>query len=280
MLRILVIFLVLVAGMIIGPILANHQGIVLFQTSGYRIKMSLTTFILAQALLLLLLYIVYWLLKKLFYSKTSFGEWLRSKSPKKSLKRLEQAQLALLEGDYKKASKLLAKSAKGATNNTLTYLQAAQAEINQNQFNEAREHLEEAAKTCQDKERFAFKLVQLRLYIKSQQYPLANLAVEKLLEEMPRNAEVLRLADHLYYETKNYQAIIEILPTMYKSAAFDETQLDRFKNVAYIGRIKQLADNEGIDQMMKWWQAQPKIIKQNRIYQDTIEIYQDNLLKR
>lgn len=279
MLRILIIFLVLVAGMVFGPILANHQGIVMFQTSGYRITMSLTTFILGQACLVLILFIVYWLLKKIFYSKTSFGSWLRSKSPKKSLKRIEQAQLFLLEGDYKKASRLLAKSAKTATNSTLTYLQAAQAEINTNQFDSAREHLDEAAKICQEKEKFAFKLVQLRLHIKTKQYDLAKYSVEKLLEEKPRNPEVLRLADELYYKIKDYQSIIDILPSMYKSEAFDEAQLEQFKNIAYVGQIRQLADTKGIEQMMKWWHEQPKLIRNNPIYQDAVTLYRDNLLK-
>ncbi|WP_392559536.1 heme biosynthesis HemY N-terminal domain-containing protein [Orbus mooreae] len=280
MLRILIIFLVLVAGMVVGPILANHQGIVMFQTSGYRITMSLTTFILAEACLLLLLFIIYWLLKKIFYSKTAFGSWLRAKSPKKALKRIEQAQLLMLEGDYNKASKLLSKSAKIASNSTLTYLQAAQAEVNANQFDKAREHLDKAATLCQENEKFAFKLVQLRLHIKSKQYELAKQAVEDLLEEKPRNPEVLRLADELYYEIKDYQSIIEILPAMYKSEAFNEMQLDQFKNVAYIGRIKQLADTKGIEQMLNWWKEQPKVIRNTPIYQDTVAVYRDNLLKR
>lgn len=280
MLRILIIFLVLVGGMIIGPILANHQGIVLFQVSGYRITMSLTTFILIEFVLILLLCLIYWIVKHIFYSKTAFGSWLRSLSPIKSAKRIEQAQWFLLEGDYKKASKLLSKSAKNANNSALTFLQAAQAEINYNQFDAAREHLDEAAKLCKDKEIFAFKLVQLRLQIKSQQYDLARSNVEKLLEEKPRNPEVLRLADQLYYETKDFQAIIDILPAMYKSQAFDEAQLDRFKDVAYVGRIKQLADHQGIDKMIAWWKEQPKVIRKNPIYQGTVEVYHDNLLSK
>lgn len=279
MLKILIIFLVLVAGMMVGPILANHQGIVMFQTSGYRITMSLTTFILAQACLLLLLFIIYWLFKKIFFSKTSLGRWLRAKSPKRAIKRIEQAQLYLIEGDYKKAAKLLSKTAKATSNSTLTYLQAAQAEINTNQFDTAREHLDIAAKTCQLNERFAFKLVQLRLHIKSKQYDLAKRAVINLLEEKPRNPEVLRLADELYYTIKDYQAIIDLLPSMYKSEAFDEIQIDKFKNSAYIGRIKQLADTQGVENMLLWWKEQPKAIRNTPIYQDAIAVYQDNQLK-
>ncbi|WP_392561954.1 heme biosynthesis HemY N-terminal domain-containing protein [Orbus sturtevantii] len=278
MLRILIIFLVLIAGIFIGPELADHQGIVLFQFSGYRIKMSLVTFIIIELIFLLLLYIFYFVFIKIFYSKTALGGWLRSILPRKSAKQIEQAQLSLLEGDYKRAGKLLAKSAKSATNPALIYLQAAQAEIDSKQFTAAREHLDLAAKICQDKEKFAFKLVKLRLQVKSHQYDLAKITINNLLEEKPRNPEVLRLADELYYHLKDYQSIIDILPAMYKSEAFTETQLDQFKNVAYIARIKQLADNEGIAHMLKWWDAQPKIIRQNTLYHNAVKVYQDNLL--
>ncbi|WP_392551689.1 heme biosynthesis HemY N-terminal domain-containing protein [Orbus wheelerorum] len=280
MLRILIIFLVLIAGIIVGPMLADHQGMVLFQFSGYRIKMSLLTFIFVEFFFLLLLYIFYFVFIKIFYSKTALGGWLRSLSPKKSAKNIELAQLFLLEGDYKKAGRLLAKSAKSATNPALIYLQTAQAEIDSKQFNIAREHLDNAAKICKDKEKFAFKLVQLRLQIKTHQYHEAKITIEHLLEEKPRNPEVLRLADELYYHQQDYQSIINILPAMYKAEAFTETQLDQFKNTAYIGRIKQLAEHEGIGNMLKWWQSQPKAIKQNTIYQDTIKVYQDNLLSK
>jgi len=280
MLRILIICLVLIAGIIVGPILVDHQGLVLFQFSGYRIKMSLFTFVIIELIFLLSLYIFYFIFIKIFYSKTALGRWLRSLSPKKSAKNIEQAQLFLLEGDYKKAVNLLAKSAKSATNPTLIYLQTAQAEIDSKQFNAAREHLHIAAKICQDKEKFAFKLVQLRLQVKTHQYDLAKTMIENLLEQKPRNVEVLRLADELYYQLKDYQSIIDILPAMYKAEAFSETELDQFKNVAYIARIKQLADNEGIDNMLKWWKVQPKIIRQNTLYQDTVKIYQNNFLSK
>lgn len=280
MLRILIIFFVLAIGLFVGPMLAGAQGIAFFQVMGYRVKMSFITFIIIELLFLLLLYIIYWFFKKLFYSKTTLGNWLRLKLPRKTAKKIEQAQFLLLEGDYKKAGKLLAKSAKAASNSTLTYLQAAQAQINNNKFIEARKSLDEAAKSCTNKEKFAFKLVQLRLQIKNNEYASAKNSVEALLTEKPHNPEVLRLANQLYYKTSDYQSIIDILPAMYKAEAFYETQLDQFKGSAYVGRIKQLAENEGVDSLIKWWKSQPRAIRNNVIYQKTIDTYQKKLIQQ
>ncbi|MCO6560870.1 MAG: hypothetical protein J6574_07145, partial [Gilliamella sp.] len=129
MIKILIIFLVLVGGFFLGPLLQGHQGSAVFEFAKYRVSMSFNSFMILELVGLLCLYLIYCLLNKIFNSKTALGNWLRLKSPKKSIKRIEQAQMLLLEGDYKQAAKLFIKSAKGAKNTTLSYLLAAQAQI-------------------------------------------------------------------------------------------------------------------------------------------------------
>ena len=114
---------------------------------------------------------------------------------------------------------------------------------------------------------FAFQLVQLRLQIKNHEYDAAQILIERLLNEKPRNPEVLRLADQLYYETANYQAVIDLLPIMYKTKVYSESQLDQFKQAAYIGRIKQLTADEDPQQLINWWKSQPRAILNNLSYQ-------------
>lgn len=267
MTRILIIFLVLVGGFFLGPLLQGHQGSAVFVIANYKISMSFFSFVILLLLAFLCLYLVYWFLKQIFNSKTMLGNWLRSKSPQKAVKRIEQAQLSLLEGDYQKAAKLFMKSAKGAKNTTLSYLLAAQAQIENDQLIPANQSLEQAASSCQPREMFAFQLVQLRLQIKNHEYDNAQIIIERLLNEKPRNPEVLRLADQIYYETANYQAVIELLPAMYKAKVYTESQLDQFKQAAYIGRIKQLSTNGDPQALMKWWKSQPRAILNNVSYQ-------------
>lgn len=267
MTRILIIFLVLVGGFFLGPLLQGHQGSAIFVIANYKISMSFFSFVILLLLAFLCLYLVYWFLKQIFNSKTMLGNWLRSKSPQKAVKRIEQAQLSLLEGDYHQAAKLFMKSAKGAKNTTLSYLLAAQAQIENDQLIPANQSLEQAARSCQPREMFAFQLVQLRLQIKNHEYDKAQIIIERLLNEKPRNPEVLRLADQIYYETSNYQAVIELLPAMYKAKVYTESQLDQFKQAAYIGRIKQLSTCDDPQALMKWWKSQPRAILNNISYQ-------------
>lgn len=277
MLKILIIFLVLVGGFFLGPIFEGHQGSAVFEVAKYRISMSFNSFVILQLLELLVLYLVYEICKKIFNSKTALGEWLRLKSPKKSVKRVEQAQFYLLQGDYQQAAKLFMKSAKGAKSSTLSYLLAAQAQIDADQLIAANQSLVEAAKCCQPKELFAFQLVQIRLQLKNHEYSAAKITIEKLLNEKPRNVEILRLADQLYYETEDYQSVIDLLPIMYKTKAYPDSQLDQFRQAAYIGRIKQLSTNSDPLALIKWWKQQPKVIVNNLANQKAMANYLNQL---
>ena len=277
MLKILIIFLALVGGFFLGPLLQGHQGSAVFEVANYKISMSFISFVILELLGLLCLYICYWLFEKIFNSKTMLGYWLRSKSPKKSAKRLEQAQLSLLEGDYKQASKFFMKSAKASTNTALSFLLAAQTQIDNNELIPANQSLEQAAKHCQPNELFAYQLVQVRLQIKNREYDAARVTIENLLNEKPRNPEVLRLADQIYYDTQDYQAIIDLMPAMYKAGAFSESQLDQFKQVAYVSRIKQLSTDSDPLALIKWWNSQPKAIVNNVAYKKAMANYLNQL---
>lgn len=277
MIKILIIFLVLVGGFFLGPLLQGHQGSAIFEVAGYKISMSFNTFVILVLFALLILYILNYLFRKILNSKTALGNWLRFKSPKKSRKQLEQAQIALLEGDYQQAAKLFTKSAKGANNSALSYLLAAQAQIDSNQIISANQLLEKAAKVVDDKELFAFQLVQVRLQLKNHEYGSARVLIDKLLNEKPRNNEVLRLADQLYYSVGDYQAIIDLLPTMYKTNAYSDAHLDQLKQAAYIGRIKQLSKNSDPLALIKWWKSQPKAILNNVAYQKAMSFYLNEL---
>ncbi|MDF7670088.1 heme biosynthesis HemY N-terminal domain-containing protein [Orbaceae bacterium ESL0721] len=270
MFKLLTVFLILMGGLLIGPLIQGHQGMATFTFANYSIMMSFNTFIILEIIFLLLLYIIYWLLAKIFNSKTALGNWLRSKSPRKSAKRLEQAQLLLLEGNYQQAGKLFSQSAKGSNNRTLAYLMAAQAKLDDNQLISANQLLEQAATSCKSKERFAFQLVQIRLQIKNGEFAVARKSIDKLLADKPRNPEVLKLADQIYYEVGDYQSVIDILPIMEKVNIYSESQIEQFRRVAYIKRMQQLTDENVPDALSSWWLSQPKNIRNDKIYQKAI----------
>lgn len=67
MLRVLLLFLVLTVGIVLGPMLAGHQGYVLIQTDNYNVTTSVTGLAIMLVLLLVAFFIVEWVLRRIFH---------------------------------------------------------------------------------------------------------------------------------------------------------------------------------------------------------------------
>lgn len=279
MLRILIIIMVLMIGIIVGPMLSGHQGMVLIQMQGYRITMSVTTFVIVEIVLFGIVYFIYTVLKAIFNSHSILSEWLDYGSSKKATKRFETAQLSLLEGDTNKAIKLLDKSARFKNNRTLSHLQAAQIEIDHNHLEQASSHIQQINQPCPSEYQFAFSLIQLKLQLKLQQYESAYENVEKLLDKQPRNPEVLRLAYQFFTETRNFQEIIELLPAMFKTEIYPADQLTQIEQQVYAARINQLAGSVTLGELLAWWNEQPKTIRRNNDLKGQVEVYLGHQIK-
>ena len=71
MLKVLLLFLLLIAGIVLGPMLAGHQGYVLIQTDNYNIETSVTGLVIILILAVVVLFAVEWLLRRIFRTKST-----------------------------------------------------------------------------------------------------------------------------------------------------------------------------------------------------------------
>lgn len=66
MLKVLLLFILLIAGIVLGPMLAGHQGYVLIQTDNYNIETSVTGLAIVLILGVVVLLAVEWILRRIF----------------------------------------------------------------------------------------------------------------------------------------------------------------------------------------------------------------------
>ena len=66
MLKVLLLFILLIAGIVLGPMLAGHQGYVLIQTDNYNIETSVTGLVIILILGVVVLLAVEWILRRIF----------------------------------------------------------------------------------------------------------------------------------------------------------------------------------------------------------------------
>lgn len=70
MIKVFILFIVLIAGIILGPLLAGHQGYVFIRTDNYDITTSVTSLVLSFILLQFVLLFLGWCYRR-FISTTS-----------------------------------------------------------------------------------------------------------------------------------------------------------------------------------------------------------------
>ena len=68
MLKVLLLFILLIAGIVLGPMLAGHQGYVLIQTDNYNIETSVTGLTIILILGVVVLFAIEWILRRIFPS--------------------------------------------------------------------------------------------------------------------------------------------------------------------------------------------------------------------
>ncbi len=86
MLKILLLFALLIAGIVLGPMIAGHQGYVLIQTDNYNIETSVTGLVIILILAMVVLFAIEWLLRRIFRTGAHTRGWFvgRKRRPRVS----------------------------------------------------------------------------------------------------------------------------------------------------------------------------------------------------
>ena len=150
MLKILLLFALLLAGIVVGPMIAGHQGYVLIQTDNYNIETSVTGLAIILILTMVVLFAIEWLLRRIFRTGAHTRGWFVGRKRRRARKQTEQALLKLAEGDYQQVEKLMAKNADHAEQPVVNYLLAAEAAQQRGDEARANQHLERAAELAGD----------------------------------------------------------------------------------------------------------------------------------
>jgi len=255
MLRVLVLFLIVIAGVIVGPMLAGHQGYVLIQTDNYNVETSVTGLAIMAILLFLVLFFIEWVLRRLFRTGARTRGWLVGRKRSKARRKTQEAMIKLAEGDHRQMEKLLARHADHAEQPMVNYLLAAEAASQRGDEFRTNQYLERAAEIA-DTDQLPVDITRVRIQLAQGEIHAARHGVDRLLGLSPRHPEILRLAEQAYLRTGAYNSLLEILPSMAKADIYDDEQIQALQEKAYLGLMDQLMAEEGSEGLKRWWKDQ------------------------
>lgn len=257
MLRVLILFLIVIAGIVVGPMLAGHQGYVLIQTDNYNVETSVTGLVIMAILLFVVLFFVEWLLRRLFRTGARTRGWFVGRKRSKARKQTQRAMIKLAEGDHRQMEKLLARNADHAEQPMVNYLLAAEAASQRGDEIRTNQYLERAAELA-DTDQLPVDITRVRIQLAQGEIHAARHGVDRLIALSPRHPEILRLAEQAYMRTGAYASLMEILPSMAKADIYDEEQLQLIQEQAYVGMMNQLMAEEGSEGLKRWWKNQSR----------------------
>ncbi|HGC6388554.1 TPA: protoheme IX biogenesis protein HemY [Cronobacter dublinensis] len=257
MLKVLLLFLLLIAGIVVGPMVAGHQGYVLIQTDTWNIETSVTGLAIILILSLVVLFALEWLLRRLFRTGARTRGWFAGRKRSRARKQTKLALLKLAEGDYQQVEKLMSKNADHAEQPVVNYLLAAEAAQQRGDEARANQHLERAAELA-DNDQIPVEITRVRLQLARNENHAARHGVDRLLEITPRHPEVLRLAEQAYIRTGAWSSLLDIIPSMQKANVGDDEHRDALTRQAWIGLMDQARADQGSDGLKAWWRNQSR----------------------
>ncbi|WP_087020613.1 heme biosynthesis HemY N-terminal domain-containing protein [Thaumasiovibrio subtropicus] len=262
MIRLILLVAALIAGIVLGPHLANNQGYVLISFSQHTLEMSLTTLIVLTIVafmgILLLENIIKFILSRF---SVTMG-WFAGRKARKARQLTALSQTKLLEGDWSQAEKL---ALKGATHNAespqLNYLMAAEAAQGLGDIAKRDKHLALAEK--QTKSDLAVRLTRARLQFDNKQFEEALATLQQLQSQYGNNPVVLSLLRDCYLQLNDWQPLIKLLPTLKKQNLISEKEYSELNIKAEIGVMAQITQVRGCEGLLSHWHSLNKRARQN-----------------
>lgn len=241
--RWLLLFVVfLLAGLGIGSMAGKDPGYVLINWTTISLETTLWFFLMALFLLIGLVYMLVRFTLITLGSRAWLKDWRSERSTSAARKQTTRGLLALAQGQWARAERLLTRSAKSTDTPLINYLAAARATYEQGKNDVTDELLYAASKSTPGAE-LAVGITQAQLLMSRNQNEQALAVLLKLRENHPRHAYVLKLLVKIYQDLEDWVALHDMLPAFRKTGKLSEKRLHQLENKVYVQLIERASTN-------------------------------------
>lgn len=257
MIRVLVIFLILLASIVLGIQLQHDPGYFLVEINHWTIE---TTFWIAL-IALVVLFVVFHSLLLIFHWTThlprAWSNWLTKRKIQNAQAKTRQGLIEFSEGYWSKAKNHLMKALPAADTPLLNYLTAARAaqEMGDNKLRD--DYLREAQQSMPEA-KIAVGLTQAQLQLANRQWEQALATLRHLQDLAPRHPYVLKLLMHLYEEIKDWTQLIALLPELKRNQVISQHAFEELQQHVYLQAINDLIKQDQAQALIDFVAALPK----------------------
>ncbi|WP_323889026.1 heme biosynthesis HemY N-terminal domain-containing protein [Aeromonas veronii] len=258
MIRIIILVAVMVAGLIFGPQASGNKGYVLIALGNYTIESSVTSAVILAVLFYGVLLIVEWLLGRVFGLRRKTLGWYGSRRRRKANQQTVAATLAMAEGHYSQAEKLMIKGASNSDTPLLNYLSAAKAAQARGDDARRDQYLQKAQEE-HPKAELALTLTQTQLQIEQGQYDTALAMLESVYALNPRHPMVLDQLRQVHLARQDWSALCDLIPALHKVGRLTPKQEEDLLQQTWSGRLQQAVGS--LETLKAVWQDLPRKLR-------------------
>ncbi|HEH9441522.1 TPA: heme biosynthesis protein HemY [Aeromonas sobria] len=258
MIRIIILVAVMVAGLIFGPQASGNKGYVLIALGNYTIESSVTSAVILAVLFYGALLLIEWLLGRVFGLRRKTQGWYGSRRRRKANQQTVAATLAMAEGHYSQAEKLMIKGASNSDTPLLNYLSAAKAAQARGDDARRDQYLQKAQEE-NPKAELALTLTQTQLQIEQGQYDTALAMLESVYALNPRHPMVLDQLRQVHLARQDWSALCDLIPALHKVGKLTPKQEEDLLQQAWSGRLQQAASS--LETLKVVWQDLPRKLR-------------------
>jgi len=250
----LLVVLTLMVGAIATHFLLENNGYVLINFRGYTVEMSVP--------ILLLLFVTGYLavraLARIWNAPRELGELAARARSQRSGRQIRHGFIALSEGKLARGERLLTKGAAKSEAPILNYLAAARTAQMQGDA-ERRDGWLKMAYAQESGADNAVLLTQAELQLSSGEYEQARASLNRITDSQPQHPQALKLLAELYYQKRDWPALMELLPALRRAKNVPGDQLNDWTQRVYQKQYS--ADNLDREQIDKLWQNLPRPLR-------------------
>lgn len=261
MIKLILLFVFLGAGLFVGTQFSGQQGYVLISIADKTLEMSVTTLVIFVAIFFAAFFIVEIILKKIFRMGSDTWNWFSVRKLKRSRRFTNEGIIKLVEGDWKLAEKKVTRWANHHDMPLLCYLVASEAAQEQGDYQKRDYYLELASK--QEHSQLAVELTKARLSLHEGEYEKAVTALNTLAEAYPNNPRLLTMLKTAYLHLEEWPKLLELLPRLKRNKLLTLSQFEKLMEQAQVGFIQQAGDTKERDVVLDRWSQLPKIARNN-----------------
>jgi len=225
------------------------------------------------------------LFQGLRYSKGLFRRMLGPLGGSRAQQNTEKGLIALLEGNWRHANRLLSRSAAKSDTPLINYLAAAHAAHELGDLKEAEQHLKKAYENTSDSE-FAVGIVQAQIQLQQNQFEQCLATLLRLKKQQVNHPFVLKLLKSVYLRLEDWQQLLHLIPSLRKHTQANDDELLSLEKLAWENLFIQQTD-ELIQQnnqtqtvsaeiLAAMWKKIPDVLRFDSLL---IEIYATQLMR-